>query len=235
MSSTSEKGHAKNVANFADLVSICAGFGAKYNPSRKELELLAITKLSTDAEQAQTKLNNSIPAYTTAVATKDVEFKALSKLVTRVMGALRSSKPLAGELSNAETIAGKIRGTGKKKKAVQDGKEAISTAQLSMDMRIENLNRLTEVVAANTMYAPNETELQAASLTTFAAKLKALSEAVVKEEIPVNDARDGRNQMLYAADMGLVTIAGDIKQYVKSAFGATSPQYKRVSAIRFSK
>ena len=34
MPSTSETGHAKNVANFEDLISFCNGYGATYNPSK---------------------------------------------------------------------------------------------------------------------------------------------------------------------------------------------------------
>jgi len=34
MASTSETGHAKNVANFEDLISFCTGYGTAYNPSK---------------------------------------------------------------------------------------------------------------------------------------------------------------------------------------------------------
>lgn len=34
MASTSETGHAKNVANFSTLISFCTAYGTKYNPSK---------------------------------------------------------------------------------------------------------------------------------------------------------------------------------------------------------
>lgn len=34
MASTSETGHAKNVANLQDLISFVTGYGATYNPTR---------------------------------------------------------------------------------------------------------------------------------------------------------------------------------------------------------
>ena len=41
MASNSETGHAKNVANFEDLISFCTGYGATYNPSKAAIQLAA--------------------------------------------------------------------------------------------------------------------------------------------------------------------------------------------------
>ncbi len=235
MSSTSERGHAKNVANFTDLLAVCNGFGNQYNPANPLLTVTALGDLNKAAEAAQRKLNNAMPPYTTTVAAKDEAFAPLSKFVTRVIAAFRSCKPMEGELQNAETIARKVKGETAGKKPAKEGEATVSTAQMSMDMRIENLSRLTEILAANPKYAPNEAELQVTSINTMIAKLKTLSEEVVKQEIPVKDARAQRNKLLYTADTGLVAIAEDAKQYVKSVFGAGSPQYKQVSKISFTK
>ena len=45
MPSTSETGHAKNVANFEDLISFCNGYGAAYNPSKAALTITELNKL----------------------------------------------------------------------------------------------------------------------------------------------------------------------------------------------
>jgi hypothetical protein len=42
MASTTETGHAKNVATFEDLISFCTGYGATYNPSKATLKLPAL-------------------------------------------------------------------------------------------------------------------------------------------------------------------------------------------------
>ena len=44
MASTSETGHAKNVANFEDLISFVTGYGATYNPTKVPLKLAVNTK-----------------------------------------------------------------------------------------------------------------------------------------------------------------------------------------------
>ncbi len=37
MKSTYKTGHAKNVANFQDLIEFITGYGVSYNPSKKSL------------------------------------------------------------------------------------------------------------------------------------------------------------------------------------------------------
>jgi len=39
MPSTTEKGHAKNVANFSKLIAVCKAFGTKYNPSKTAIKV----------------------------------------------------------------------------------------------------------------------------------------------------------------------------------------------------
>ncbi len=43
MASTTETGHAKNVATFEDLISFCTGYGATHNPSKAALKRPALT------------------------------------------------------------------------------------------------------------------------------------------------------------------------------------------------
>ena len=50
MASTSEVGHAKNVANFQDLIEFVTGYGATYNPSKNSLKLPQLVALKATAE-----------------------------------------------------------------------------------------------------------------------------------------------------------------------------------------
>jgi hypothetical protein len=52
---------------------------------------------------------------------------------------------------------------------------------------------------------------------------------------PGSNFRIARNVILYANETGLVDIAGEVKKYIKSVFGGTSPQYKQVSKLKFTK
>lgn len=238
MGSKSETGHARNVALFTDLINICKGFGERYKPARNDLKINALTDLATTVEQLQSELNKAIPVSISAVAAKDKEFKKLSKLVTRALSAFKSSAPLPGQFSNAQTIAKEIKGENNKKKTNGNEEEQVphhSVSRLSMDSRIENLSRLIELLAKSGVYSPNEEELKLETLTAYASTLKSLSEQVVIAERPEFEARTNRNKALYASDTGLVEIGNAVRDYVKSVFGARSPEYKAVLRIKFRK
>jgi hypothetical protein len=250
MASFSETGHAKNIALFKALLIICKGLGTRYKPAPKRLQLETITPQAEEAETLQAALNKTIAPRTTAVAQKDKAFEGLSKRITRSLSAFKSCKPLPGELQSAQTIAKTIKGeNGKKKKgdktkseatepkaeeANQAGKER-SNSRMSEDTRVENLNRLIETFSSSGVYATNEEDITLAALTQYAATLKQLTEAVTVAEQPESDARKLRDEALYKEKTGIVDVGQDIKDYIKSAFGASSPEYKAVTRIQFKR
>ena len=78
-------------------------------------------------------------------------------------------------------------------------------------------------------YNPNEEDLKISTLTALYEDLKAKNSAVVDAYTPLSNARIARNEIMYTPLTGLVDIAADTKTYIKSVFGASSPQYKQVS------
>lgn len=104
---------------------------------------------------------------------------------------------------------------------------------MSYESRVENLDLLIKMLGGITQYTPNEADLKVAALTALAADLKAKNAAVLAAETPLNNARIARNALLYTPVTGLVDTAVDAKIYIKSLYGATSPQYKLVSQFQF--
>ena len=102
-------------------------------------------------------------------------------------------------------------------------------------MLTENFSALIDLVSSVPSYTPNETELTTASLTIFHAHLQTANTNVINAEVAYSNARISRDTVLYSDNTGLVDIASDVKKYVKAIFGATSPQYKQVSGIKFKK
>jgi hypothetical protein len=69
---------------------------------------------------------------------------------------------------------------------------------------------------------------------TLKGSLKALEKGKIGNTV-VSNARIARDKALYAETTGVLDVAQDVKQYVKSLFGATSPQYKQVSGLKFNR
>lgn len=244
MASTSETGHAKNVANFEKLIAETSAFGETFNPSKATLKLTALNTQLATAKAAIAAVNSAEPAYKNAVSARDAAFAPLGKLITRINNALKASDTTVQEDESALTLVRKLQGrraTAKKtedeKKALAaEGKEVveISSSQMSFDNRLENFDRLIKLLSSIPAYAPNEAELKVAALTALYNDLKAKNMAVINAEIPLSTARIARNEILYKQNAGIVDITVDVKNYVKSVFGATSPQYKLISNIKFT-
>ena len=244
MASTSETGHAKNVANFDELLSFVTGYGAVYNPSKATIKLTALQTLATNAKNAINAVNAALPAYSNAVSAREVAFEPLSKLSTRILNALKATDTTTQVDESATTLVRKIQGKRATPKLTEEEKTAakaegtetkeVSSSQMSYDSRLDSFDKLIKHLTSIPLYAPNEADLKVATLTTMLNDLKAKNTAVVATLVSLSNARIARNDLMYKANTGMLDIALDSKAYIKSAFGATSPQYKQVSKLKFT-
>lgn len=244
MPSTSETGHAKNVANYEKLIANITAFGTSYNPSKASLKLPELNNQLSTAQECISIVNSSEPSYKNAVSARDVAFAPLSKLITRVNNALKASDTTTQVDESAMTLVRKLQGrratpkmTEEEKKVVAEaGNEVteISSSQMSFDSRLDNFDKLIKLLSSVEAYAPNEEELTVAALTSLYNDLKAMNTDVIIAEAPLTNARIARNDVLYKPGTGVVDTSVDVKTYVKSVFGATSPQYKTISGLKFT-
>ena len=238
MASTSEVGHAKNVANFQDLIEFVTGYGTTYNPSKNALKLpqLIALKASADATLADVITINT--NYNNKVNERITAFSGLKSLSTRLVNALQTTDATTETIGNAKTFNRKMQG--KKASSSQTPTDpntpaptTISTSQQSYDQLIQHLAGLTSVLEAETSYTPNETDLQVATLQTKIADLTAKNTAVATAYASISNSRIARNETLYSSSTGLVETANEVKKYIKSVFGASSPQFAQVKGIQF--
>lgn len=250
MASTSETGHAKNVANLEDLISFCIGYGASYQPSKVAIQILTLNTLLGNAQGSISGVTSAKTAFVNATNARQIAFDPLKKLSTRIVNALDATDATDKLVKDARTINNKIQGkrSGDKTKPSPTPippvppiliptpeSKAISVSQLSYDSLIDHFDKLIQLVSSEPTYTPNETDLQVSSLQTLLGNLKATNTAVVNAYTNYSNAQITRNSILYTPTSGLVDIAGDVKKYVKSVFGASSPQYKQVSKLEFKK
>ena len=106
---------------------------------------------------------------------------------------------------------------------------------MSYDNRLDNFDKLIKLLSSVEQYAPNEADLKVASLTALYTDLMTKNYAVISATTPLSNARILRDDLLYKDGTGLVDIASDVKAYIKSVYGASSPQFKQVSKLGFKK
>ena len=242
MPSTSEVGHAKNVANFADVIAYCTAYGATYNPSKTALQLTTLNTLLTNAQTELANVTTAKNAFDTVTGDRQLAFEPLKSLATKIFNYLSVTDATDQTIVDAKTINNKLQGrrsgTITETPPTEEGGETqntVSVSRQSYDMLTENFSAYIDLVSSVPSYTPNETELTVTSLTTFHSNLQTANTNVINAEVVYSNARISRNTILYAENTGLVDIALEVKKYVKAVFGATSPQYKQISGIKFKK
>ena len=88
MPSISETGHIKNVANFEDLISLCNGYGATYNPSKDALTIAKLKDLQTNAKASLQQAKTNKTSFDNSTNARQLAFKGLKPLATKVVNAL---------------------------------------------------------------------------------------------------------------------------------------------------
>jgi hypothetical protein len=244
MASTTETGHAKNAATFEDLISFCTGYGASYNPSKVALKLPGLNTQLAAANAALQAVKTAKTAYDNATNAREISFKPMKSLATKIVSALTATEAADQTVDDVKTTNMKIQGRRAVKvekpsaEALAKGAEPVktaSTSQQSYDKMIDHFAQLIATLTAEPKYLPNENELKLTALNTLLTDLKAKNTAVINATTAASNARIARDKALYAETTGVVDTALDVKTYVKSVFGASSPQYKQVSGLKFTK
>lgn len=243
MASNTETSIANNVSNFEFLTTSILAFGTNYNPSKNSIKHPALLVLLNTSKESLNSVNIAQSAYSNATAAREAVFNPLSKHITRVYNAIKASDTTKQVDENVQTIVRKLQGRRASAKLTDEEKNTlasqgtetnqVSSTQMSFDNRIENLDKLVMLLDSIPEYAPNEEDLTVEYLKTHQAELKSKNNEAITATILLSNARISRNDILYKPLTGLVDVALDAKTYIKSVYGATSPQYKQISKLRF--
>jgi hypothetical protein len=222
--SVSESGHAKNVTNLQSLIAFATAYGASYNPSKNAFATATQASLG-DVVTKNTAFNNKTNERAEA-------FSNLKPLATRVVNALQITDATSNKIDDAKGFNQKLQGPKSKKSETltdsnAEAPKTISTSQQSFDQQIQHWAGLISVVQSETSYAPNETAKQT--------DLTAKNNAVATAYTAISNSRIARNTLFYKEETGLLDIVADVKKYIKSIYGATSPQFAQVKGLKFTK
>ena len=237
MPSTSEVGHAKNVANLQKLTEQVAVYSL-YNPPVDNLKVTNLTALYSTASAKISEVEEKRNANKNAITVRQSAFENLKSTCTKIINHLEILGLQQGTIDQAKSLNRLIQG-GQKKTTTppEEGKEipkTISTSRQSYTQQTENFGILLQLLATIPTYAPNEDDLKLVNLNIYKDTLVSSTQAVDQTEAELNLKLIERDNILYADGTGLYSIAQNVKKYVKSIYGATSPEYANVSNIEFT-
>ena len=245
MATNTDASLAKNVTNFETLISVVTTFGATYNPSKDSLKIPALKSLHLEATDSMAALKKAESATSTAVDTRELAFKSIGSLFTRINNALKASNSTVQADETAKTIFRKLHGKRASAKLTEEQKAALlaegkeinqnSNSQMGYNDRVENFESLISFLQTVPEYNPNEEELKITTLQALLNDLRAKNISVMQSRITEDTARGLRKSVQNTPLTGLVDIGNDAKSYIKSVFGVKSVEYKLVSKLRFVK
>jgi hypothetical protein len=235
-----ETGHAKNVANFQDLIAFVTGYGATYNPTKNALKLPQLNTLFTSSQNTLADVVTKNTAYNNSVNARIATFDGFRALCTRLVNSLQTTDATGEKIADAKGFNRKIQGQRSTKVATivdptTPAPTTISTSHQSYDQLIQHFAGLISVLQSEPTYAPNENDLKIATLTAKQADMTTKNTALATAYTAVSNSRIARDKILYKDITGLVPIATDVKKYIKAVFGASSAEYRQVKSIEFTK
>lgn len=237
MASTSETGHAKNVANLQKLTEQVTVYSL-YNPPVDNLKVANLQTLYTTASTKLGEVEDKRNANKNAITVRQSAFENLKSTSTKIINHLEILGLPSGTIDQAKSLNRVIQGGQKKAETpVEEGKEGtktVSTSRQSYTQMAENFGILLQLLGTIPNYSPNEEDLKLANLNTYKDSLVSSTQSVDQTEAELNSKLIERDQLLYADGTGLYSIAQNVKKYVKSLYGATSPEYANVSGIEFT-
>ena len=241
MASTSETGHAKNIANFQNLIAFVKAYGATYNPSKEALKVPQLEALLADAQAKLDNVINQYATYNTKVNARLSAFSGLKALSTRLINALQTTDATDELVNDAKAFNRKLQGQRSTPASTtpQDpntpAPNTISTSQQSYTQQLQHFAGLIAVLKTEPTYTPNEVDLQIVTLEAKQTDLATKNDEVATAYVDVSNARLARNATLYTKEESIFEIASEVKKYIKAVFGATSPEFAQVKGIEFKK
>ncbi|CAN5392695.1 hypothetical protein BH11BAC1_BH11BAC1_19500 [soil metagenome] len=110
-----------------------------------------------------------------------------------------------------------------------------SSSQQSYDNTVNNFDALVKILAAEPLYDPSKASIKAAALATKQIAMDTKNNAVKTAIVPYNKALAARKKAMYKETTGLVDVAAASKNEVRSIYGFSSAEFKRVSKLQFKK
>ena len=237
----SETGHARNVERFASLISFVQGYGAAYDPVNAAITVAALQSKMTAATAGIDGVMGSLSPWKVAVNSRQDAFEGIRKLTTRVVNSFAASGASKKAVEDAKGFKRKLDGaragtlTADDPNTPGDESKNNSVSQQSYTQLVEHFDNLITMLDSDGNHNPNEVDLKLPALQSLSAQLKAANADVTSTVTPLSNSRISRDAELYADDSGLVDVAAMVKKYVKSVFGADSPQFAQISGLEFSR
>lgn len=227
-----ESGHAMNASAFNQLNVEVNALGEAYQPSNMEISVDALNTKNEAIEEGMQVVKDAESILSNLVKRRQLAFAPLRTLSTRIIGVVDSTTIIPSKKSEMRALVEKIRGDGRRK----SDNPQYSTSQMSYVMRIDNLIKLITLLEKSPEYNPAVEDLTIISLKALAQDLKGQKDSIDLAEADLKRARNTRDNLLYADEIGASDLLKKVKSYLKSwPEGTKGVDYQRINGISIRK
>jgi hypothetical protein len=250
MSKNMETGHVKNVAAFESLINTCASHKDLYKPGNTELSVEELTKRLATSQQLMQLVNDATEGYKSATNEREILFKKVPMLASRVVDALSSSRVSSQTMDDALAIKRRIHGRRAKTVAATTpaaevvtpadatatvaSAKTVSVSQTGFDNMLSHFTKLVTLVSGQSKYKPNEADLAVEGLMAMLTDMRSKNAAAKSSLEDLNKIRNVRNRDLYVGENSLVSTATAVKTYIRSVFGKGTPEVRQAYAHKLT-
>jgi len=243
-----DTGNAVNIDHLNVMISKVKGYGSKYIPTNKNIKLVALELLYTDADGSKDSVTLILKNFKGAIVDRHGLFNPLKRLATRILRAVKSSEVDDSIVEQTKSFVVKIRG--ERIVPIEKSIPTITTtiegdipvvvkthsvSQQTFANNIEHLNGIVVLLQDETNYAPAETDLTVDALIAMVSDMKIKNKACIDAETSYLNAIIVRNKLLYYPKTGVYDIAGTVKNYVSTVYGFKSPEFIELRKIKFTR
>lgn len=213
-----ENEHVRNLANFDVLIARIMGYGSHYKPTKRGIQLEALSLVSQNAKASIANVTILMEQYLHTVAVRELSFEALKEL----------NKNLFKELKSTTTVS-------ETEMYMLVGSSKIIYSQFASQQRydflLSNFCSIIKLLKTNACFMPPQEDLKIPCLEDFYAILYLKNNEVKRICALLSNACIIRNEVMYREINGLVALATTVKMYVKYHYGWESSQFKQVADL----
>jgi len=240
-----ESGDLKLLANFRKLIDLVSADN-QYKPSNAALKPPALESQHATGLAAAHDVPATFVTNMAAISDREAAFGEVNPTMSRLHDLAKASGARGEKITDMNTFKRKlIRPRKAKPRAASTSGDAAaaapetdrqrSSAQTSYDNQVGHIRGYLGVLGTIGDYKPNEADLKLAALQAWVDDLQAKNDAVSSTFVPLSQARDLRDRLLYTDENSIVNTALRVKEYVKGSQGTRSGLYQQIKGLAFKR
>jgi hypothetical protein len=237
-----ESGHAKNVANFEQVIIILTALGTVYNPGQALILLAALQTKLTEAKAALAAVDTAEAEKRLSVNDIQAEEAELDRFMVNIKRTVEVELNNPAFTAEIQSIINRSRPKSRDTGLIDDpstpedeSRTAHSLSQSSRDNQIAGLADIIALLRLRTDFKPNDAEYTLAAIEARFDTLSAKNNAAKASNANLGNTLDARDAVLYDDETGIIKLVKLIKTQLALKPGRESAAYQQINALEFRK